>query len=101
MFNKGIVGTSPSFFWGEMYANFGYAGIFVPPFFVGYLLYLLNIMIFRLMTSPIVISIFIWMILHYRTLAGTSLSSFIIDTDMIIMIFLLILLNAKGFKKTL
>ena len=101
MFNKGIVGTSPSFFWGEMYANFGYAGIFFPPFFVGYLLYLLNIIIFRLLTSPIVISIFIWMILHYRTLAGTSLSSFIIDTDMIIMIFLLMLLNAKGFKKTL
>ena len=63
MLNKGIVGSSPSFFWGEMYANFGYAGIFVPPFFVGYLLYLLNIMMFRLMTSPIVISIFIWMIL--------------------------------------
>ena len=97
----GIVGSAPTFFWGEMYGNFGYFGIIIPPFFVGYWLYWLNILMFKLPMTPIVLSFFIWMILHYRTLAGTSLSKFIIDTDMFIMIFLLILFNAKEFRKTL
>ena len=101
MIAKGIVGSSPTFFWGEMYGNFGYAGIIIPPFFVGYWIYWLNILMFKLPMTPIVLSFFIWMILHYRRLAGTSLTNFIIDTDMFIMIILLILFNAKEFRKTL
>ena len=101
MFIKGVVGSSPTFFWGEMYANFGYLGIIIPPFFVGYLLYWINILIFRLPMTPIFLSFFIWIIMHYRTLSGVSLSEFIIDTDMFVVVFLIILFNANELKKKL
>ena len=89
-----IVGSMPTIYWGEMYANFSYLGIVIPPFFIGYFLYWLNIIIFRLPTTPLVLSFYIWTIWHYQNLAGTSLSSFLIDTTMVIMILVLILFIA-------
>ena len=90
----GAVGSMPAFYWGEMYANFSYLGIVIPPFFIGYFLYWLNIIIFRLPMTPLVLSFFIWIILHYKNLAVTSLSSFLIDLTMFIMILFLILFIA-------
>jgi len=86
-----VVGSMPTFYWGEMYANFSYLGIIIPPFFIGYFLYWLNSIIFKLPMTPLVLSFFIWIILHYQNLAGTSLSSFLIDAIMVIMILVLIL----------
>ena len=87
----GVVGSMPTIYWGEMYANFSYPGIIIPPFFIGYFLYWLNTIIFMLPMTPLVLSFFIWTILHYANLAVTSLSSFLIDTTMVIMILVLIL----------
>jgi oligosaccharide repeat unit polymerase len=92
----GVVGSMPTFYWGEMYANFSYLGIIIPPFFIGYFLYWLNTIIFRLPMTPLVLSFFIWIILHYKDLAITSLSSFIIDAYMAVIIFLLILLSTSN-----
>tara|TARA_B100001939_G_C16876194_1_gene588772 strand:- start:562 stop:1089 length:528 start_codon:yes stop_codon:yes gene_type:complete len=89
---KGITGSSPTFFWGEMYANFGYLGIIFPPFFIGYLLYWFNKILLSLPKNPLVISFFIWIVLHYKNLAVSSLSSFIIDIKMIIVTSILILI---------
>jgi hypothetical protein len=94
----GVVGSMPTFYWGEMYANFSYLGIIIPPFFIGYFLYWLNTIIFRLPITPLVLSFFIWIILHYKNLAATSLSSFLIDTTMVIMILVLILFVAIANK---
>jgi oligosaccharide repeat unit polymerase len=87
----GVVGSMPTFYWGEMYANFSYLGIIIPPFFIGYFLYWLNSIIFKLQMTPLVLSLFIWIILHYGRLSVTSLSSFLIDITMVIMIFVLML----------
>jgi hypothetical protein len=54
-----IIGSMPAFYWGEMYANFSYLRIVIPPFFIGYFLYWLNIIIFRLPMTPVVLSFFI------------------------------------------
>ena len=89
-----VVGSMPTFYWGEMYANFSYLGIIIPPFFIGYFLYWLNSIIFKLPMTPLVLSFFIWIILHYQNLAVTSLSSFLIDAIMVIMILMLILFIA-------
>jgi hypothetical protein len=91
---RGVTGSMPTFYWGEMYANFSYLGIIIPPFFIGYFLYWLNIIIFRLPMTPLVLSFFIWTILHYKNLAITSLSEFLIDTSMVIIILVLILFVA-------
>ena len=98
--DAGIGGSMPTFFWGEMYANFGYLGIIIPPIFVGFFLYGLNILLLKLPNTPIFLSFYIWIILHYGTLSGTSLSSFIIDVKMLIIILTLILMLSapKGFK---
>ena len=93
-----VVGSMPTFYWGEMYANFSYLGIIIPPFFIGYFLYWLNTIIFRLPMNPLVLSFFIWIILHYSNLSGTSLSSFLIDITIVIMIFVLILFVAMPNK---
>jgi hypothetical protein len=93
----GIIGSSPTIFWGEMYANFGYLGILVPPFFVGYVVYAINILIFRLPMSPLVLAIFVWSLMHIRNISSTGLSSYIIDiTGLIMVIFTLIVMGIIG-----
>jgi hypothetical protein len=91
---EGVVGSMPTIYWGEMYANFSYLGIIIPPFFIGYFLYWFNTIVFRLSMTPLVLSFFIWIIMHYGNLAITSLSSFLIDTKMVIVILVLILFIA-------
>ena len=55
-------------------------------FFIGFFIYGLNAVLIRFPMTPISLSIYIWIILHYRTLSGSSLSSFIIDVKMFIII---------------
>ena len=81
---RGVIGSMPTFFWGEMYSNFSYFGILVPPLFVGYVVYAANIMLFRFPMSPLTLSVFIWAILHVKSLSGTGLSSYIVDVDALI-----------------
>ena len=85
---KGVVGSMPTFYWGEMYANFGYLGVIFPPFFIGYLLYSLNILIFKLPMTPIMLSIYVYLISHYDGLATTSLSKFVIDIKIVLVLFI-------------
>lgn len=85
-----IVGSIPTFYWGEMYANFGYIGVIIPPFFIGYLIYWLNIIFHRIEMSPLILSLYTWSILHYQTLSSSSLSDFIIDIDTFIIFFVVV-----------
>ena len=80
----------PTFFWGEMYANFGYIGIIIPPLFVGIFLYWFNLQLFRLPMSPLSLSFFIWFIMHFKSLSFTGLSKFIINVDGGIIFFILL-----------
>ena len=91
-FKSGIVGSMPTFFWGEMYANFGYLGIIIPPFFIGVFLYWFNLQLFRLSMSSLMIAFFVWFIIHFQSLALTGLSKFIINTDGVMILFILLLL---------
>jgi hypothetical protein len=95
---KEVVGSMPTIYWGELYANFSYLGIVIPSFFIGYFLYWLNTIIFRLPMNPLVLSFFIWIILHYKNLAVSSLSGFLIDVTMVAMILVLILFVAMPNK---
>jgi len=93
----GLVGSMPTFFWGEMYANFGYLGIIVPPFFVGYVVYSINILVFRLPMSPLVLAIYVWVLMHIKDISITGLSGYIINvTGLIILLFTLIVMGILG-----
>ena len=82
-YKKGIVGSMPTVYWGEMYANFGFLGVLIPPFFVGYILYGLNIILSCLQKNPLSIALLVWLLMHLKTLSGTSLSGFLLDSYMV------------------
>lgn len=87
---SGVVGSSPTVFWGEMYANFGLLGVFIAPLFVGVGLYSINFLVFKLENTPLKVGLVVWMLLHYRTLAVTGLSGFIFDIRMIVICVLVV-----------
>lgn len=97
----GIVGSSPTVFWGEMYANFGLLGVIIPPFFIGGWLFLLDFFLIRLENSPLKVGFFVWLVLHYKNLASTGLSKYIVDFSLImlfLMLLMLVVLANKGLK---
>ena len=98
----GIVGSMSSYFVGEMYANFGYLGIIIPPFFIGFYLYWLDVLLVSFKNkTPIFLSIYIWIIFHYTGLTTSPLSRFIIDIEMFIIILFFILIIAVPKKMKL
>lgn len=85
---QGIVGTAPTVFWGELYANFGIIGPIVFPFFVGIIIYSISVLFNKVENTPFKVGFLVWLLLHYRTLSGTGISGFIIDVTLIIMLLL-------------
>ena len=88
----GVVGSMPTVYWGEMYANFGFPGVVLPPFFVGFVLYWLNSLALKLSLDPLVIALFVWFMMHLINLSGTSLSGFFVDTYGLITLFVFFLI---------
>ncbi|NKB31988.1 MAG: oligosaccharide repeat unit polymerase [Pseudomonadales bacterium] len=96
---RGVVGSMPTFFWGEMYANFGFLGVIIPPFFVGFLLYWFNLFIMRLPMTPILVAFLVWVILHFIELSTTGLSTFIIDFYLLLLLTIvmtLLFISSRG-----
>jgi oligosaccharide repeat unit polymerase len=87
---NGIVGSMPTVFWGEAYANFGYAGLIFVPFLVGFLVYVVDIFVSKIADTPLKIGFYVWVILHYKNLAITGFSGFIIDFYMVLILFILL-----------
>jgi hypothetical protein len=98
----GVVGSMPTFFWGEMYANFGYFGVMIPPVFVGISLYWFNLTILCLPMRPVSIGFFVWFALHFIGLSGTGLSGFILNVTgalMLLALFLCLFISGRGVLK--
>ena len=91
---KGVVGSMPTVFWGEMYANFGVIGVFLPPFFIGFILYLVNVILMRLISSPLTVGLFVWIAVHLKDIAGTSLSQYLLDHYLFIVVSVFLTLYA-------
>lgn len=76
---KGIVGSMPTVFWGELYANFDVWGILFFPFFIGIGIYILTYLVHKLENTPIKIAFVVWLMMHYKNLSVTGISGFLID----------------------
>jgi oligosaccharide repeat unit polymerase len=76
---SGVVGSMPTIFWGELYANFGVLGVLIFPFFVGYFLFWFNNKILIFYPTPILIGLYVWFLMYFLNLNGTSLSSYFFD----------------------
>ncbi|PNW37197.1 UNVERIFIED_CONTAM: hypothetical protein BEN50_16205 [Euhalothece sp. KZN 001] len=89
----GIVGSAPTVFWGELYANFGWFSLLLIPFIVGFLLYFVSELVNKLEDTPLKVGLLVFLGLHYSDLAATGLSGFIIDFYLICMILIFILFS--------
>ena len=97
----GVVGTAPTVFWGEMYANFGPAAIIILSFLVGIGLFAISQIVLKLPLSPPVIAAVVTLAMHYSDLTGTSLSNYFFDTTLLaiaIVTLISVILNRKNPK---
>ncbi len=96
---SGIVGSMPTIYWGELYANFGIAGVLSLPFFVGFFLYWFNNKLLMLFPTPLLVGLLVWFMMYFYNLNGTSLTSFIFDIYsffVLVSFFVLTLIITKG-----
>ena len=80
---KGIVGSAPTVFWAEMYANFGPIGIIFSSFLVGIGLFVVSHILSRYSLSPPIIAATVSLAMHYKNLTGTGLSGYFFDTTLV------------------
>ncbi|WP_417656304.1 O-antigen polymerase [Pseudidiomarina aestuarii] len=72
----GIVGTMPTVFWGEAYANFGVAGIPIIAFIMGCIVSIVSYVVSKLEINPLSIGFYVWLILMFKNLANTGFSGY-------------------------
>jgi hypothetical protein len=89
---NGLIGSAPSVFWAEIYANFGVMGIPIFAFMVGFSLRSLDLYIDRWQTSSAKIATYVILSWHYRTLTGSSISNFLFDSTLFAIIVIAIIL---------
>lgn len=75
----GIVGSMPTIFWGELYANFGFLGIVIITPLVGFTVYSVDRIFNFFPKNSLTIALYIWMCMYFFNLSGTGISSFIFD----------------------
>jgi len=92
----GVVGSAPTIFWGELYANFGAVGVAVVPVFVGILVYAMTCSARLIAGSPVRIGFSVWLILHYKGLAVTGVSGFMLDFYLVLILAFVLLINVIG-----
>jgi hypothetical protein len=76
----GVIGSAPTVFWGEMYANFGLAGVLFSSFVLGIALFILGHVLGRVPLSPAMIATTVTLAMHYQFLTATGVSSYLFDT---------------------
>lgn len=98
---SGVVGSMPAVFWAEIYANFGYPGVFVLPPFVGFAVYTISFYANKLENTPIKVGFVVWLLLHYHGLAFSGLSGYIFDSSLVVVFFMFLALIAFANKMTI
>ena len=87
---KGIVGSAPTVFWGELYANWGIHGVLLIPFIVGIGLFLISLLLNKLENTPLKTGLVIWLALHFKNLSETGISGFLLDTTLMVIVLLVL-----------
>ncbi len=96
--DSGVVGSMPTVFWGEAYANFGVLGIPTVAFLMGSFVAFVSYVVSRLEINPLTIGFLVWLILAVKDLSVTGFSGYFYSIYIVIVsmvVFLLLL--ARGF----
>lgn len=91
---KGIVGSAPTAFWGELYANFGFGGVVTGALFVGTFLWLVSLTMHRKkQATSLGIAAIAWLLLEIQKLSIGGFSSFFFNVELYLVLFLIFLLG--------
>ncbi|HET8864603.1 MAG TPA: O-antigen polymerase, partial [Gracilimonas sp.] len=94
---SGVVGSAPTVFWGEAYANFGPAGIPIVAFIMGTFVAFVSYLVSKIEINPISIGFSVWLILAFKDLSVTGFSGYFYSIYLIVLSFLLFaLLSVRG-----
>lgn len=80
-------GSSPAVYWANTYANWGVLGAFLVSFFVGVIIFAIHWYVARGKLTPLRIALIVWFALHLSSISVTSLGKFLVDTDLIAVLF--------------
>lgn len=96
--DSGVVGSAPTVFWGEAYANFGPLGIPVVAFSIGCLVALVSHLVSKLEINPLTIGFLVWLILIFKDLSVTGFSGYLYDIYFVFVTVVVIsVLSVRGF----
>jgi oligosaccharide repeat unit polymerase len=76
---RGVVGSMPTIYVGEAYANFGIIGVLILPFVISFLILFYEILIRSAKRFYFTSSVYILLILHIKNLSITGYSDYIFD----------------------
>ncbi|MFL1455731.1 O-antigen polymerase [Marinobacter sp. GN3S48] len=94
---SGVVGTAPTAFWGEAYANFGPVGIPFVAFIMGSIIAIVSYIISKFEINPISIGFTIWLILKFRELSVSGFSAYFYNVYIIsLAIIVVVVLAVRG-----
>ena len=95
--DSGVVGTAPTVFWGEAYANFGPLGVPVVAFLIGCLVALVSYLVSRIEINPFTIGFLVWLILIFKDLSTTGFSGYFYNIYIIsITVTMIAVLSVRG-----
>lgn len=89
--DKGVVGSMPTVFWAEAYANFGVLGPILVSFIIGTVVYAIYYFVDKIENTPLKIGFFVWLMQHYKNLSATGFSGYLVDFYLIMLIFIIII----------
>lgn len=93
----GVIGSMPTVFWGEAYANFGPMGVPLVSLLMGFMFSWASYLITRLEFNPVTIGFTVWVILFLKSIAYSGFGGYLYNINIIFISFFLILaLEKKG-----
>lgn len=91
----GIVGSMPTIFWGELYANFNYYGIFIFTPIIGLIIYVIDVYVSSFRLTPTSIALYVWLCMYFFNLNGTGITNYLFDIYLFFIVVVYIFITKK------
>lgn len=82
-----VLGSSPAVYWASTYANFGIFGAIFISFIVGVIVFGIHWLVSRSEVEALKIALIVWLAIHLSSIAVTSLSKFVFDIQLVVVLF--------------
>jgi hypothetical protein len=91
----GIVGSMPTIFWGELYANFGFYGIIFFTPIIGFILYVIDVYVSAFKLTPASIALYVWLCMYFFNLNGTGITNYLFDIYLFFIVLVYLFITKK------